>query len=202
MGQRLNIEIVNSTETYANAYYHWSAYSGSAMHLTNDIISWYSEHATEYNNPLLLAIKMLEITGAGVNLIEELRITNDSNARLKEFMPQKSIDRSHGLISITSAGIEETEAWEEGRVTIDIEKEIVFFNVCQVLSAEEYDEYAKEGWATEREKLLLVDDHNWCDGESIPFDRFHELIDIYSKTGSDNPYAFRRPDGTVVEWIA
>ena len=31
MGQRLNIEIVNGETSLANAYYHWSAYTKSAL---------------------------------------------------------------------------------------------------------------------------------------------------------------------------
>lgn len=201
MGQRLNIEIVDHERTFANAYYHWAAYSGRSMKLTNDILSWYSEHVTEYNNPLLLAIKMLESTGAGVNETEEIRILNDSNADLQKFMPNHCVDRNTGLLAITERGIKETEAWEEGRVTIDIENETVIFDVCANFSIVEYDRFVKEGWATDKEDLLLIDDHHWCDGEPIPFERFAELIDIRKKTGVENHFSFRRPDGTVVGWI-
>lgn len=39
MGQRLNIEIKSKGKVVANCYYHWSAYTMSALQLTKEIIS-------------------------------------------------------------------------------------------------------------------------------------------------------------------
>lgn len=202
MGQRLNIEIVDHERTYANAYYHWSAYSGSAIQLTNHILTFYKKNVRRYClHPILLAVKMLESTGAGVDFMEECRILNDEE--LSKFMPQAGLDRNTGLIAITETGIGDTERAEEGRVTIDIENETVIFRVCENFSVEEYDEYVKEYDYPTKEILPVIDDHHWCDGEPIPFERFDEFIDIYKKSIEGNEYySFARKDGTVVGWIA
>jgi len=41
MGQRLNIEIISNGKCLANAYYHWSAYSDSAIDLAIKIVRKY-----------------------------------------------------------------------------------------------------------------------------------------------------------------
>lgn len=46
MGQRLNIEIVNGETSLANCYYHWSAYTSSALGLTRQIIDAYYDSET------------------------------------------------------------------------------------------------------------------------------------------------------------
>ena len=43
MGQRLNIEIMKNGETIANCYYHWSAYTTSALATAIMVISNYEE---------------------------------------------------------------------------------------------------------------------------------------------------------------
>lgn len=43
MGQRLNIEIFNNGQVVVNAYYHWSAYTRSALELTAKVISAYND---------------------------------------------------------------------------------------------------------------------------------------------------------------
>ena len=37
MGERLNIEIVKGKKVLANAYYHWSGFTRTAMETTNTI---------------------------------------------------------------------------------------------------------------------------------------------------------------------
>lgn len=206
MGQRLNIEIVDHEHTYANAYYHWDAFSSTALVKTKDILDWYKENAKRYSgSPLLLAIKMLESTGAGVNDVEEYRILNDPNLELRKFMPQKCINRNEGLLSITDKGMKETESWEEGRVTINIEEETILFNVHNDDLPEEYQRYVNDYGYPELEEFMEIDDHHWFgSGENhneIPFDKIDEALDIHSKTGNGKPWGFKRADGSVVGWI-
>ena len=65
MGQRLNIQFENNTGVLANAYYHWSGYTSSAMLLTNKIISSDLIDDTSISNKVK-AVKLLELTGAGL----------------------------------------------------------------------------------------------------------------------------------------
>lgn len=127
MGQRLNISIEKNGAVLANGYYHWSAYTGSALALTEAVVDSYEEYKSKIKNDLLIAVTVLESTGAGFNDNELIAMADDSvYSGLK---PKKAIDRNRGLISVTKAGIEETERYEEGRVTIDIGKDTIDFSV-------------------------------------------------------------------------
>lgn len=102
MGQRLNIEIVKNGDVLANSYYHWSGFSNSAIDLTIKIIEHFDyirRHKVERyikNKDLLFAIRLLEITEAGVNDIEEARkILEDQTMNLK-LQPCKG--RNDGII--------------------------------------------------------------------------------------------------------
>lgn len=90
MGQRLNIEILKNGKVLANSYYHWSAYSDSAINLAIMIIKGFDyikrNKCEEYieNQDLLFAIRLLEATGAGVTDIEKTRkLLKDSTKNLK-----------------------------------------------------------------------------------------------------------------------
>jgi|GEM_PF-1543705 hypothetical protein len=152
MGQRLNIEIVKNGKVLANSYYHWSGYSNSAVNMVVQIIQEY-EYIKKYkvekyikNQDLLLAIRLLEETGAGLNDIDMTRnILKDETMNLKL---KKCQGRDEGIIGITQKDIEETRYWEEGRVSIDIENKKIDFGVINEYTEEEfnydYDEEIKE----------------------------------------------------------
>ena len=94
MGERLNIEIVKGNKLLANSYYHWSGYSNCAVNLTIEIVNSF-EYIKKYkvdnvkNKDILLAIRLLEATGAGTN---ESQISNtiktigliDTNVEIKK----------------------------------------------------------------------------------------------------------------------
>lgn len=124
MGQRLNIEIWNNGKVLANAYYHWSGFTGCAAELTTKILKNISK-SSDFS--VMYAVKLLEETGAGINEAEKLRIIEDG--RFLETLFKPCIDRNSGLISVTEEGINETRFWEEGRVTIYLDERRVDFSV-------------------------------------------------------------------------
>lgn len=139
MGQRLNIEIKINGEVQANAYYHWSGYTSSAIKLTEQILLQ-REDFLDRIEPKLSAIKLLETTGAGLTP-KELEIAKEEYS---EVTFGKCNGRNSGLIAVSEKGMNETRLWEEARVTIDFDKETVDFNVWSIWDKEEYlDEYEK-----------------------------------------------------------
>lgn len=205
MGQRLNIEIVDADlNVLANAYYHWSAYTGSAIALTEEIIALYDEYMDmdSGNNPFDkrdLAIRLLESTGAGINEIEKTRIKN--SPELCKYAIQDCQDRNRGLLAITPEGIKETEDWEEGRVTINIDSETIEFSVYWEDTPEDWvknhcwDEDGVAG-ALESYKNLEVSDF---DLQVFRFEELWDLRDLYNNTS--DAFGYKRPDGSVVSWI-
>ena len=143
MGQRLNIEITDGSNVLANAYYHWSAYTHDSVELLNMIIS--ERCITDSTMSLFeKAIYLLERTGAGFSS-DELDYLENEDIDLPEDLKKPARDRNEGLIAISTSGIKTTEAWEEGRVTIDILNLKVDFNVVWAMNDEEVEDYKKDG---------------------------------------------------------
>lgn len=146
MGQRLNIQIQRGESILANAYYHWSAYTGSALELLKTIHEKWEELSTEEND-VIRAVRLLEATGAGLTE-EELAHTSILG---EGFIPRNVlINRNGGLISVSPEGITETNDWAEGGAIIDLDDAVVSFGVFyayddreHILSEYEEDEIAE-----------------------------------------------------------
>lgn len=197
MGQRLNIEIVNNEKRLANAYYHWSAYTGSAIALTKQVLEAYAELSETIDDPLLLAVRMLESTGAGVNPEERARISADR--RFDGIGFQDCSNRNAGILSVTDDGMEETERWEEGRVTVHIDSQSFDFGVY-------YDEYMRE-WMDDceyednvtAEKAYHQFPQIDYEMDEIPFSEIDTLGDVYNR--SLEAGGFRTSGDWIVLWI-
>ncbi len=193
MGQRLNIEIVNGETSLANCYYHWSAYTGSALNLTKHIIDSYYD--SEAIVGLKMAIELLEATGGGVNETERAEIQKQPE-KFGSFEFKDCTNRNNGLISVTENGKEETRKWEEGRVTIDLGSETFKFDVAWFDMPEEYfEEYCDE-------EDLQFEDLAICkyDLDAVPFADVEDLIEFIDS----HPSGVRTNDNgedMVIHWI-
>ena len=195
MGQRLNIEIVSNGKLLANAYYHWDAYTGISLQRTDDILNKLNEIQESVKDDLDLAIKLLESTGAGINAEERNYILADTE--LSKRLPiNDCVGRNEGILSITKEGMQNIRNWEEGRVTIDIGKRTILFRVYWEWTKEEYldDYYDMEHY----EQLPTID---YGLEKEIPFDKFEELKNLYTRTIGTNGFKRPIPDGSVVCWI-
>lgn len=151
MGQRLNIEIKKKGKTLANAYYHWSAYTGSAFGLTSEVVMYLRANKNTIKDERLLAIRALESTGAGVPDWEE---GVSELKRLKDIRKYSSTEfaqfhnRNEGIISCFPDSIKETEDWAEGTATIDLDTLDILFDVFSFYDSvddiKEWDEDFKE----------------------------------------------------------
>lgn len=199
MGQRLNIEIRHEGKTIANCYYHWSAYTIPAANLVNEIIEEYDRimDSTDphdrllKSSPELLAIRLLEKTGAGLQQLEEpTRIQKEKQTAFVDMIINPACSRNDGLISVSYEGMDETRMWEEGHVDIDLGEEVVWFDVFDAYTKDEWcDEYGDD----EYENLHVEQGVNFSE---IPFHEFWYIEDLFS-TYSD----FRTPEGDVYSEI-
>ena len=115
MGQRLNIEIRKDDKVLANAYYHWSGYTSSALVLTSEILK--NIDNVNFDNDVVKAVKLLEVTGAGLTKSQFDFLSDD----IKNITFKSAIDRTDGLIAISEKGISDTQYWEEARVEIHLD---------------------------------------------------------------------------------
>lgn len=194
MGQRLNVEIVSNGKLLANAYYHWDAYTGISLRRTDDILNKLNEIRESVKDDLDLAIKLLESTGAGINAEERCYILADPE--LSKHLPKNDcVGRNEGILAITQKSMQIIRDWEEGRVTIDIGKRTILFKVYWKMTKEEYLDDFSSG--LERYEQLPTIDYDL--EKEIPFDKFEELKNLYTST--IDTYGFKRPDGSVINWI-
>ena len=132
MGQRLNMEIRKNDEVLANAYYHWSGYTSSSLELTSEILK--NIDNVNFDNDVVKAVKLLEITGAGLTS-SELEILSEN---MKDINFKKSIDRNEGLIAISQEGIADTQYWEEARVEIHLDTQKIKLDLYWDIDEEDF----------------------------------------------------------------
>lgn len=188
MGQRLNLEIrIDNTEdsVLANCYYHWSAYTSSALEITKQVVNEIKKVGEEpfKEKPCVSAIRLLEFTGGG--------LTGEEMKFAKEEFPSEvfkpAVDRNRGLIAYTDSGIKETRDWAEGEVFINLKDKTVGFNVFSVWENEE--DYKNE-YEPDEYTLTELD----YDTSAIPFDKFDDFCSKVLNGGD----LFKLKDGTIL----
>lgn len=143
MGQRLCMTIKRKGKPIANAYYHWSGYTGSSYEIVRDVYDYISSNNSD--DKKYLAIKALESTGATLT-----RYDNEFNDIDKLLMLDKydeddfviGNDRNAGLIACFPDSMASNEECAEEFADIDIDTKLINFNVwCYYDSFEEVKEY-------------------------------------------------------------
>ncbi len=189
MGQRLNVEIANGDTVLANCYYHLAGYTHIALAVTQRILNVYSRSSKTVD--VAMAVELLEATGGGINS-EERRNINKEPERFGHITFEDDIDRNHGLIAVTEAGMSKTRDWEQGRVTIDLASQTVSFDALLYCEPDEYPEYFKcdKNW-----KFESLDECPF-DFLNIPFSKFPKVV-AFVNDHED----FVRKDDMVICWI-
>ena len=182
MGQKLNIQFEDNTGVLANAYYHWSGYTSSAMLLTNKIISSDLIDDTSISNKVK-AVKLLELTGAGLT-------RDEFNDDFPSHLYKKAKTRTDGLIAISKEGIEETQSWEEARVTINLDTQQIHLDIYWDVDTDDYDpeDITKQDDATYDSELNY---------EDVSFEKFPELYKEYDLNYSKGKYIVNTPESRL-----
>lgn len=121
MGERLNVEIFNKGLCLANAYYHWSGYTTSALNLTKNIID--NIKRLKGYKDIQQAVFLLQKTGAGFESDEKAKAKAQNLFDLQDF-----VDRDAGIINISPEGIQNARKWEEYRVKIYLDEKRIDFD--------------------------------------------------------------------------
>lgn len=144
MGQRLVVTINFQGQDLAKIYYHWSAYTYSALLETKKIIDCIYNHNDETERELQLRlIRFCENNGGGITGNRGLNeFQYIQNLYPNEEFKSEGIDRNDGLIALSEKGMADLQSWSEGDVYINLDTDQVDF--C-VYSGHEYlDEYIEE----------------------------------------------------------
>ncbi len=157
MGQRLVVTIENNQKQLAKIYYHWSAYTGSALYETKKIIDCIYNHKDETESELLLRlIRFCENNGGGIAGTDDA----SEHKYIQTLFPNETFktedySRSNGIIALSNKCMDDLQKWSEGDVFINLDTDQVDFCVyCGYESLEEYIEERKS-WDDEFEEFTL-----------------------------------------------
>ena len=193
MGERLNIEIHRGDRVLANAYYHWSAYTQSALELTQEVVSAIDD--VEETDLIIQAVRLLEATEAGMSEEEKERVNQKVDASIFE----NCINRNRGLISITEEGIRETRLWQDSRVIIDLDEKMIEFDVCCIDELEAY-ENDEELYEEKKEEFDSYPTYNF-DLTHFSFEELPYMVDMINEIVDDGSLGYKLSDGTIISLI-
>ena len=143
MGQRLIITVNKGGKDIAKIYYHWSAYSISALQETRDIINVLYDDTNKIKDLKLRLIRLCEQNGGGIDGGE-----NSSEWKyIKQLYPKETfkkdnISRNYGLIALSEDGMKNMQTWSEGDIYIDMDIDMVTNYVN--FTCESIDSYNKD----------------------------------------------------------
>lgn len=147
MGQRLVINGIKNHTPIFNIYYHWSAYTETALHETDQLLK-YLLRPENCGDLVLSAIEYCENSGGGItgdkDFEEAKRLYPDHNFKTD------GISRNDGLIAITAEGMDNNVSWAEETIDIDFDNDLINNNVFwgyddidQINEEYEYDDDEK-----------------------------------------------------------
>lgn len=196
MGQRLIISIDTMGETIAKIYYHWSAYTTSALYETQQVVNCIYNHKDESVKDLQLRlIRLCEKNGGGIDGNKE-----EFEYIQKMFPDEKFIEdgysRSRGLIALSEKGMNDMQSWSEGDVTIDIDEDLINFGVYSDYESLEAYIYERKEWDDEFESITLEDIPNI--GYDLGLINVDELDDVIAALDEANSSVVRN-DNEIFE---
>ena len=142
MGQRLVVSIEKNKKSIAKIYYHWSAYTGSALEETRNIINCIYNHKDESESEMLLRlIRFCEENGGGIDGVPS-EFDYIRGLYPNEMFKDRDISRSNGLIALSEKCMADMQSWSEGDVYINLDTDQVDF--CVYSGYDNLEEYIKE----------------------------------------------------------
>ena len=189
MGQRLVITVRSFGKDLAKIYYHWSAYSISALRETKEVIDCLCEdyNVTEKQLQLRL-IRLCERNGGGIQA-KESEFDYIKKLFPGETFKTENYSRNYGLIALSEDGMDDLQSWSEGDICIDVDEDTIHNSVFYCYdSIDEYNADRKE-WDDEHEDLDLDDIPDiGCNLECF---EFHDIDDVISALCNADDYVVR-----------
>ena len=157
MGQRLVVTVNKNDKDLCKIYFHWSAYSHSALRETRDIINCIYNGEDETDSELLLRlIRFCEENGGGIRA-DDYEFNYIQSLYPNETFKKEDYSRNCGLIALSERGMEDLQAWSEGDVTINLDSERVENGVFGWYECLEHYNDERAEWDDEHELLTLDD---------------------------------------------
>ena len=195
MGQRLVINIIEDNKRIANIYYHWSAYTVSALVEAKDLINSGVFAGNSGKALQLNLIRYIESVGGCIDGGAD----SEEYQAISEMFPDEVFkadgSRNAGLIAITPDGMEQLESWAEGILEINLDTDMIYNSVYCLADLEEYNSWWDE---EDQKKLEDIPERTDINIDSIPFGDLEDMIDrLYNIKG----FVFRQGE-EIYELIA
>ena len=144
MGQRLVVTVETNERELCKLYYHWSAYTLSALWETKQVIDCIYDHegAESESELILRLIHFCENKGGCIDGGRDSTEGRYIQRRYPEDTFKETGDRSDGLIAISDPGMLKMQLMSEGDVVVNIDAGTV--NFCVYGAYESLDEYIEE----------------------------------------------------------
>lgn len=153
MGQRLVISVNLHGKNIAKIYYHWSAYTESALREVSDVVNCI--YGTTEKEVQFALIRMCERNGGGVD--------HDDLEYARQLFPGKtfneSVDRSYGLVALSKSNMVAMQRWSEGDVEVNIDENEILNSVFFCFdNYAEYVQYMTEDCGCEKDDLPKLEE--------------------------------------------
>lgn len=143
MGQRLVVTIETNERELCKIYYHWSAYTYSALLETQKIINCIYNHKDEAEKGVLLRlIRFCERNGGCIDGGGDSPESKYIQYLYPNEVFKKDGSRNEGLIALSEQGMAEMQGYSEGDVYINLDTDKVSFHVYS--GYEDLEEYIEE----------------------------------------------------------
>lgn len=194
MGQRLVVTVNQYGKDIAKIYYHWSAYSISALQEARKIINALYDDENEEKDLRLRLIRFCENNGGGINGGED----SDEWKRITKIYPniefkKDNISRNRGLIALSEEGMEDIQGWSEGDITIILDEDRVINDVNYFYENIDFYNEDREEWDDDFERIEL-DEIPQIEGNLCDFSVF-DIDDLIEQLISINGYTCRDENG-------
>lgn len=202
MGQRLVVTVKNNGKDLAKIYFHWSAYTVSALMEARRIVDCICEEDYKTEKELKLRlIHFCEENGGGIDGgSDSPEFKYIQNMFPNETFKSEGINRTYGLIALSENGMNDLQYWSEGDLDIILDEDLIINYVYYGYdNFEEYKENRSD-WDDYFDKDMKLEDvpdigYDLCE---IGFD---EIDDVIAELNTVNEFVVKNGN-EIFELIA